>query len=62
VAGIDVRLGIGIVVGVAAIVLTAWGFRKVVQRARAQQRSVAGAVLASMLVSPFVVLLLMRDR
>ena len=58
----DVTLAIGIVVGLAAVLLTAWAFRAVVRRARAQRRSVAGAVIASLFVSPFVVLLLMRDR
>ena len=58
----DSRLVLGALVAVAATGLLIWGFRAVVHRARAAGRSVPGLVLASVFVTPFLVLLMLRRR
>ena len=45
-----------------ATVLLVWGFRAVVHRAREEGRSVPALVIASVLFSPFLVLLALRRR
>jgi high-affinity Fe2+/Pb2+ permease len=58
----DSRLVLGALVAVAATAVLVWGFRAVVHRAREQGRSVPALMVASVLFSPFLVLLTLRRR
>jgi hypothetical protein len=58
----DSRLVLGAMAAIAAIGLLIWGFRTVVHRAREGGRNVPALVVASVLFSPFLVLLFLRRR
>ena len=58
----DGWLLLGALAAIVATVLLVWGFRAVVHRARGEGRSVPALVIASVLFSPFLVLLALRRR
>lgn len=56
-------VGVGIFAAMAVFVgLWIWALRRVIERARTASRSVAGAVIGSVLVTPFVMLLIVGRR
>jgi hypothetical protein len=58
-----VLVGVGVFASMAVFLgLWIWALMRVVERARAAGRSVAGAVIGSVLVTPFVMLLVVGRR
>lgn len=52
-------LSLGMVAGLLALYV--WAFYRVIKRARVQGRNVAGIIVASLLITPFAVLVATRE-